>query len=113
MGFKLKKAFKKLSAGLDKITGTDQILGDMSFAGHAKQKQEQQAVQAMEIQRQLMAQQQAANLQRNLQEDLSLDNVANVEAGGSAFAAGDTDILGKKRRAGGAATISSKLGIAA
>ena len=70
-----------------------------------------QAAQVRAEQAQAVAQEAANNLQKNLAANLSMDNAAQVIAGGTAQAAGDMDMGGglKKKRPTG--TVSSQLGI--
>ncbi len=116
MGFKLKKLVKQLTRSQDKVFGSDAAglagLGDAGAKFRLDEEQKKQAQNAAKAQEQAqaaLANQQADNLRRNLATDLTTDNVANVEAGGTAYAL--DDMSGKRKQRGGVKSLSSSLGI--
>ncbi len=112
MGFSFKKLVKQFDSSAKKIApGFAQAdLGAAARRDEEKKKSTQNAAMMREREAAAIMNQQAENLRRNLGIDLQTNNVANIEAGGSAMLL-DEEATGKKRRGGGGAMLSSTLGI--
>ena len=109
----IKKKFKKLTSGLDKLAGKNKLSKDLGAelrADEAEDKAIENEAMLREAQATQMAQEAAANMQRNLGVDLTGVNTAQVIAGDTA-AGTDAELL--RKRKGRGQSLSSSLGVIA
>lgn len=100
LGGSFNRSLNSLSRGIMDVTGRRRAKEAAAESARRAEEQSQAAIA------------QAALFQKNLSTDLKNQDVATVEAGGSAMAGDGTDPLLKKKR-GGTTLLSSSLGVQA